>query len=61
VLVTGPGREPGTATGRTSCHRLVHFAVDETGGAAVGRMAEVLITRALPHSLLGEPVSSLAP
>ncbi|MGH9363436.1 MAG: MiaB/RimO family radical SAM methylthiotransferase, partial [Thermoanaerobaculia bacterium] len=52
VLVTGWGRQPGVQTGRTACHRVVHF---EAGGEAApfGRLARVRIEGALPHSLLG--------
>lgn len=52
VVVTQWGKRPGTQTGRTPCHRLVHFAY---GGAplALGSLSRVRIDRALPHSLLG--------
>jgi tRNA-2-methylthio-N6-dimethylallyladenosine synthase len=52
VLVTGWGKQPGVQTGRTTCHRVVHF----DGGAdpvPLGRLARVRIDKALPHSLLG--------
>jgi tRNA-2-methylthio-N6-dimethylallyladenosine synthase len=55
VLVEGPARRPGTEgpelMGRTACNRIVNFA-----GPAdlVGRMIELRITEALPHSLRGE-------
>ena len=54
VLVTGPGRDPETLTGRTSCHRVVHFP-DKDLGIPLGHLTEVRIERALPHSLLGHP------
>ena len=63
VLVTGPGREPGQVVGRTSCHRIVHFRAG-TGpegrgsGPAAGSLVRVRVTRALPHSLLGEPAAA---
>ncbi len=52
VLVTGWGREAGFQTGRTSCHRIVHF---DAGGrpAALGAMTQVLVTEAMGHSLRG--------
>jgi tRNA-2-methylthio-N6-dimethylallyladenosine synthase len=52
VLITGLGRKPGTLSGRTACHRIVHFPIDGTE-SRVGSLAEVRIERALPHSLLG--------
>jgi tRNA-2-methylthio-N6-dimethylallyladenosine synthase len=60
VLVTGPGREPGQVVGRTSCHRIVHFRAPGTAGVpapALGSLVRVRVTRALPHSLLGEPAA----
>jgi tRNA-2-methylthio-N6-dimethylallyladenosine synthase len=56
VLVTGPGREPASWTGRTPCHRVVHFPENGTG-LAMGDLASVRIERALPHSLLGAPAT----
>ncbi len=55
VLVEGPARRPGAdgpeLMGRTECNRIVNFA----GPAElVGRMIELRITDALPHSLRGE-------
>jgi tRNA-2-methylthio-N6-dimethylallyladenosine synthase len=54
VLVTAWGNRPGTQTGRTACHRLVHFPVDEA--CELGSMTQVEITEALPHSLIGRQV-----
>jgi tRNA-2-methylthio-N6-dimethylallyladenosine synthase len=52
VLVTGFGREPGTLSGRTSCHRIVHFPV--AGSApSPGSLVHVRIDRAHAHSLAG--------
>ncbi|MDX1501722.1 MAG: tRNA (N6-isopentenyl adenosine(37)-C2)-methylthiotransferase MiaB [Thermoanaerobaculia bacterium] len=54
TLITGPGRRPEMLTGRTPCHRIVHFARPQTGEAArVGALVPVRVERALPHSLLG--------
>jgi tRNA-2-methylthio-N6-dimethylallyladenosine synthase len=53
VLVTGWGREPGTLTGRTACHRIVHFPMGDSP-TLPGSLATVRLERALPHSLLGE-------
>ncbi len=59
VLVTGWGREEGTLTGRTSCHRIVHF---KTSGPmpALGTFVPLRIVRPLGHSLVGEPLATLA-
>ena len=52
ILVEGPSRkDPAELMGRTECNRIVNFA----GPARlVGRMIDVRITRAYPHSLRGE-------
>jgi tRNA-2-methylthio-N6-dimethylallyladenosine synthase len=55
VIVTGWGRQPGTQTGRTPCHRVVHFAAGSEP-AALGGMARVEVESAFPHSLLGRRV-----
>ena len=52
VLVTGWAKQPGWQTGRTTCHRLVHFPA-EPEPVTLGRTTEVTIEKALPHSLLG--------
>jgi tRNA-2-methylthio-N6-dimethylallyladenosine synthase len=54
VLVTGPGREPETLSGRTACHRIVHFPRPDDALTS-GGLTQVRIDRALPHSLLGQP------
>ncbi len=54
ILVTAWGKRPGTQTGRTSCHRLVHFPISEP--CELGTMTEVEIEEAYPHSLLGRRV-----
>jgi len=55
VLVTGWGREPGKLTGRTPCHRIVHFSsFAET--VRPGALVELEIEHALAHSLLGRQV-----
>jgi tRNA-2-methylthio-N6-dimethylallyladenosine synthase len=52
VIVTGWGKQPGTQTGRTPCHRVIHF---ETGGEPVtlGGTTRVRVETAFPYSLLG--------
>jgi tRNA-2-methylthio-N6-dimethylallyladenosine synthase len=56
VLVTGWGKHPGTQSGRTSCHRIVHFAAGPEP-VALGQLTRVRIDSALPHSLLAERVA----
>jgi tRNA-2-methylthio-N6-dimethylallyladenosine synthase len=56
VLVTGWGRRPGTQTGRTSCHRSVHFAADPEP-VPLGHLTRVRIEAALPHSLSAQRVA----
>jgi tRNA-2-methylthio-N6-dimethylallyladenosine synthase len=52
ILVEGPSRkDPNELMGRTECNRIVNFAGPKR---LVGRMVEVTITEALPHSLRGE-------
>ena len=55
LLVTGWSRQPGYQSGRTSCHRIVHFACGEQP-APVGSLISVRATRANDHSLLGERI-----
>jgi len=55
VLVGGWGKEPGALTGRSSCHRIVHFRAGASA-APVGSMVRVRIVEALGHSLRGERV-----
>lgn len=62
VLVTGPGREAGSVSARTGCNRIVHFRLPATEEGAFqsanlgrsGTFLPVVITRAMPHSLIGE-------
>jgi tRNA-2-methylthio-N6-dimethylallyladenosine synthase len=61
VLVEGPSRKnPAVLTGRTRQNKLVHFT-DPDESLAVGSTAEVLVTGAGPHHLLGELVRSDGP
>ena len=54
VLVEGPSRkDPTVLTGRTRQNKLVHFS-DPDGGLGPGSPAEVVVTGAGPHHLLGE-------
>lgn len=52
VLVTGWGSAPGSLTGRTTCHRIVHFPHDRDREAPLGGITSVTIERANPHSLV---------
>ncbi len=57
VLVEGPSkRDPAVTTGRTRQNKLVHFS----SPLPTGTFAEVTITRAAPHHLLGELVAITA-
>jgi tRNA-2-methylthio-N6-dimethylallyladenosine synthase len=58
VVVTGWGKEPGSQTGRTECHRVIHFAAGEPA-AALGQTTRVTVERALPHSLIGRRIEEL--
>ncbi|HEX3126675.1 MAG TPA: tRNA (N6-isopentenyl adenosine(37)-C2)-methylthiotransferase MiaB [Thermoanaerobaculia bacterium] len=53
VIVTGWGKQPGTQTGRSACHRVVHF---QTGPepAVLGEISRVRVHAAYAHSLHGE-------
>ena len=52
ILVEGPSRkDPNELMGRTECNRIVNF---KGQSRLVGRMIDVTITEALPHSLRGE-------
>jgi tRNA-2-methylthio-N6-dimethylallyladenosine synthase len=59
VVVTGWGREAGMQTGRTPCHRIVHFA---TGPEPVelGSVTRVRIDSARAHSLKAERLGAAA-
>jgi tRNA-2-methylthio-N6-dimethylallyladenosine synthase len=52
VLVTGWAEAPQLQSGRTTCHRIVHFPA-EPAAQPLGSIAPVLIEKANPHSLLG--------
>jgi tRNA-2-methylthio-N6-dimethylallyladenosine synthase len=58
VIVTGWGKQAGTQTGRTPCHRVIHF---ETGAepVALGSVTRVQVEAAFPFSLLGRRSSAL--
>jgi tRNA-2-methylthio-N6-dimethylallyladenosine synthase len=57
VLVAGHGRNPGQLTGRARNHQIINF-LPEKGvkiSATRGRLVNVEVTKALPHSLEGVP------
>jgi tRNA-2-methylthio-N6-dimethylallyladenosine synthase len=59
VIVTGWGKQPGMQTGRTPCHRVVHF---ETGSEPVtlGGTTRVQVESGFPYSLQGRRLSVLS-
>ena len=59
VLVTGWGKQPGALSGRTSCHRIVHFPAGEEP-PAIGSLCSVTVEQAFPHSLLGQRTTAPA-
>jgi tRNA A37 methylthiotransferase MiaB len=56
VLVEGSGRKGG-AQGRTRTNKVVNFP----GDAAPGSFADVRVTRAHPHHLVGELAAAAVP
>jgi tRNA-2-methylthio-N6-dimethylallyladenosine synthase len=57
ILVEGPSRkDPQELMGRTACNRIVNFAGGLQPQRLIGRMLDVQIVEALPHSLRGTPV-----
>ena len=57
VLVTGWGKRPGTITGRTPCHRVVHLPMaDPAEPPPLGQLVAARVEKAFPHSLLAEPL-----
>jgi tRNA-2-methylthio-N6-dimethylallyladenosine synthase len=55
ILVTQWGKKAGTQTGRTPCHRLIHFEYGDQP-KDLGSLATVTVEKGLPHSLLGRLV-----
>ncbi len=59
ILVEGPSRrDPQELMGRTECNRIVNFDAGPQGPRLVGRLLDVTITEALPHSLRAEVLVS---
>ncbi|MCU0969058.1 MAG: tRNA (N6-isopentenyl adenosine(37)-C2)-methylthiotransferase MiaB [Rubrivivax sp.] len=57
ILVEGRSKKSAAELmGRTECNRIVNFDGGPNGRRLVGRMIDVVITEALPHSLRGRPV-----
>ncbi len=55
ILVEGASKKDATELmGRTENNRIVNFPGDADGARLVGRMIDLRITKALPHSLRGE-------
>jgi tRNA-2-methylthio-N6-dimethylallyladenosine synthase len=62
VLVEGPSkRDPSVTTGRTGQNKLVHFEPADGTRVAGGSFAEVAVTGAARHHLLGELVEVSTP
>ena len=57
VLVTGWGKQPGTQSGRTPCHRMIHF---ETGAEPLplGDTTRLQVAAASAYSLQGKRLSA---
>jgi len=65
VLVTGVGSGSGGAgeleyTGRTTCHRVVHFPADPVSPLTLGSITDVRVESAFPHSLIAAPLDRAA-
>jgi len=61
ILVEGPSRKNADELmGRTANNRIVNFAAGRRDEAPIGRMTDVRITQALPHSLRGELAHAVA-
>jgi len=57
ILVEGPSKKNAAELmGRTECNRVVNFEPGPQGARLLGRMVDVTVTQALPHSLRGELV-----
>ncbi|MEP7281792.1 MAG: tRNA (N6-isopentenyl adenosine(37)-C2)-methylthiotransferase MiaB, partial [Rubrivivax sp.] len=55
ILVEGPSKkDPHELMGRTECNRIVNFDGGPNRARLLGRMIDVRVTAALPHSLRGE-------
>ncbi len=57
TLVTSWGKTAGSQTGRTPCHRLLHFEYGDEP-ADLGSLVTVTVDQAFPHSLVGRRVIS---
>jgi tRNA-2-methylthio-N6-dimethylallyladenosine synthase len=57
VIVTGWGKQPGTQTGRTPCHRVIHFKAGAEP-VSLGGTTRVRVETAFPHSLVGQRLAS---
>jgi tRNA-2-methylthio-N6-dimethylallyladenosine synthase len=60
VIVTGWGKQPGMQTGRTSCHRVVHFHAGSEP-VALGSTTHVEVEAGFPYSLAGRRLGAPAP
>jgi tRNA-2-methylthio-N6-dimethylallyladenosine synthase len=61
ILVEGPSRRnPAELMGRTECNRIVNFDGWPARCRLAGRMIDVRISRAYPHSLRGELAAAMS-
>jgi tRNA-2-methylthio-N6-dimethylallyladenosine synthase len=60
VIVTGWGKQPGTQTGRTPCHRVIHFEFGSEP-VALGSVTRIRVETAFSYSLLGRRSAVPAP
>jgi tRNA-2-methylthio-N6-dimethylallyladenosine synthase len=59
VLVTGWSRQPGYLSGRSPCHRIIHFPTSAGTAPALGTIVRVRPTRANDHSLISERADAI--
>ncbi len=52
IIVTSWGKKPGTQTGRTACHRLLHYQYGDEP-AELGTLVRARVEQAYTHSLIG--------
>lgn len=60
VIVTGWGKQPGTQTGRTPCHRIIHFEFG-TEPVPLGNVTRIQVETAFSYSLLGRRSAAPVP
>ncbi len=59
ILVEGPSRkDPSELMGRTQCNRIVNFPGGPNSARLIGQLIDVTITKAYPHSLRAEVITT---